>query len=297
MDVTETDLRLSDGRRLHVYDTGGDAGHDSGYGAGSGTGAGAGDPRLTVLWHHGTPNIGAPPAPLFPAASRLGIRWVSYDRPGYGGSSPDPGRSLATAAADAVAVADALGIDRFAVMGHSGGGSFALACAALLPERVRCAVSAAGLAPYDAEGLDWFAGMSDSGTASLRAAAAGRAEKEAFEATAAYDPEMFDPVDHAALGAEWSWFGDVVGPAVESGPGGLIDDDLAYVAPWGCDPTRITAPVLILHGGRDRVVPSAHGRWLARHCPSAELRLRPADGHISVLDSGAAALEWLVEHR
>ncbi|MBJ3809886.1 alpha/beta hydrolase [Streptomyces flavofungini] len=281
------DLRLGDGRQLHVYDTGRDAE------------AGTSDPALTVLWHHGTPNIGAPPAPLFPAASRLGIRWVSYDRPGYGGSSAVPGRDLASAAtdADAAAVADALGIGRFAVMGHSGGGSHALACAALLPDRVRCVVSVAGLAPYGAEGLDWFAGMSDSGTASLRAAVAGRAAKEAHEAAAAYDPEMFDPVDHAALAAAWSWFGDVVGPAVESGPGGLIADDLAYVTPWGCDPARITAPVLILHGGSDRVVPSAHGRWLARRCASAELRLSPADGHISVLDSGAAALEWLTEHR
>jgi pimeloyl-ACP methyl ester carboxylesterase len=278
--VTETDLQLSDGRTLHVYDTGTDDAEGS----------------LTVFWHHGTPNIGAPPEPLFPAAARLGIRWVSYDRPGYGGSTPYPGRSVASAAAHVSSIADALGIDRFALMGHSGGAPHAQACGALLPERVLGVVSMAGLAPFDAEGLDWFAGMSDSGVASLRAAAEGRAAKERYESEAEYDPEMFTAADHAALSGTWSWLDDVLGPAVEAGPGGLIDDDLAYVAPWGFDPAQVIAPILFVHGGRDRVVPSSHSEWLARHCPSSELWLSPEDGHISVLGSSAAAMEWLREH-
>jgi pimeloyl-ACP methyl ester carboxylesterase len=89
---------------------------------------------------------------------------------------------------------------------------------------------------------------------------------------------------------------EVVNPAVEAGPGGLIDDDLAYVAPWGFDPARVVAPVLLVHGSRDRVVPSSHGEWLARRCPSAELWLSLDDGHISILHSGAASVEWLREH-
>jgi pimeloyl-ACP methyl ester carboxylesterase len=278
--MREIDLELSDGRTLHVYDTGAERAAE----------------RLAVFWHHGTPNIGAPPEPLFPAAERLGIRWVSYDRPGYGGSTRLPGRNMASAAADSSSVADELGIDRFAVMGHSGGGSHAVACGALLPERVIGVVSVAALAPFSAEGLDWFAGMAASGEASLRAAAAGRAAKERHEASGAeYDPE-FTPADEAALSGEWSWLGKVVGPAVEGGPGGLIDDDLAYVAPWGCDPAQAIAPALFLHGGRDRVVPSAHGEWLARRYPSAELRLSPDDGHISILNSATAAVDWLREH-
>jgi len=279
--VTETNLKLGDGRTLHVYDTGtGDA-----------------DGRLTVFWHHGTPNIGAPPEPLFAAAAQLGIRWVSYDRPGYGGSTPYRDRDVASAAADASSVADALGIDRFAVMGHSGGGPHALACGALLPERVLGVVSVAGLAPFGAEGLDFFAGMAASGVASLRAAAEGREAKESYEASADEDTDPgFVPADLAALEGEWSWFIRVVRPAIENGPGGLIDDDLAYVASWGFDPAQVIAPTLFLHGGRDRVVPSSHGEWLARRCPSAELRLCPDDGHISVLNSGAAAMEWLSEH-
>ncbi|MFG1831686.1 alpha/beta fold hydrolase [Micromonospora chersina] len=272
--VTETDLRLGDGRTLHVYDTGG-------------------RDRLAVFWHHGTPNIGAPPAPLFAAADRLGLRWVSHDRPGYGGSTPLPGRDIASAAADVAAVADALGLDRFAVMGHSGGGPHALACGALLPDRVVAVVVGAGLAPYGADGLDWFAGMVPAGVASLRAAVAGRAAKEAHQASgAAYDPE-FTPADLTALQGEWSWFDSVVGPAVRGGPGGLIDDDLAYVHPWGFDPARVTPPVLLSHGERDGIAPVAHAAWLAGRCPAAELRRYPEDGHISVLRHAGSALEWL----
>jgi pimeloyl-ACP methyl ester carboxylesterase len=176
--VTQTDLKLGDGRTLHAYDTG------------SGNVAG----RLAVFWHHGSPNIGAPPEPLFSAADRLGIRWVSYDRPGYGGSTPCPDRNVASAAADASAVADALGIERFAVMGHSGGGSHALACAGLLPGRVLGVVVVAGMAPFGAEGLDWFEGFGSAGVAQLRAAAAGRAALEEHLAESDDEPE-FTPED------------------------------------------------------------------------------------------------------
>jgi len=275
--LTELDVQLDGGRMLHAYDTGSADAND----------------RLAVFWHHGTPNIGSPPRPLFAAADRLGMRWVSHDRPSYGGSTPVRDRDVASAAADVATVADALNIEQFAVMGHSGGGPHALACGALLTERVLGVVCAAGLAPFDAAGLDWFAGMGASGEASLRAAAKGRAEKEHHEATAAEAEPDFTPTDVAALSGEWSWLGSVVGPAVRDGPAALIDDDLAYVAPWGFDPADVTAPTLLLHGGRDRIVPSAHGEWLARRCPSAQLWMEPEDGHISILTSAVAAMEWL----
>lgn len=267
--MIETDLTLPDGRTLHTYDTG--EGH------------------LTVFWHHGTPNIGAPPRPLF----RPGIRWVSYDRPGYGGSTPLPGRDMASAAEHVAAVANALGVERFAVMGHSSGGPHALACGALLPDRVLAVVSVAGLAPFGADGLDWFAGMSAGSEASLRAATRGRAAKEEHQASAEFDPESFVPADNAAFDGPWGWFSDVVRPAIAGGPDGLVDDDLANVAPWGFDPAKVTVPVLLSHGERDRMVPASHSAWLARRCPSAELRLHPGDGHISVLNHAEAALDWL----
>ena len=276
--VTEGQVTTPDGRVLHTYDTG------------------AGDERLVVVWHHGTPNIGAPPAPLFAASERLGIRWVGYDRPGYGGSTPHPGRDLASAAADVSSIADAFGIGRFVVMGHSGGAAHALACAALLPERVLATVCASGLAPYHAEGLDWFAGMGAAGAADLRAAAQGRAALEHYLASAEFDPELFTSADHAALAGPWSWLLVVVEQAMDGGLGGMVDDDLAGVAPWGFDPGQVRPPVLFVHGGQDRMVPSSHSEWLACRTPGAELWLRPDDGHVSVLHAGEAALGWLREH-
>lgn len=279
--VTETDLTLSDGRVLHVYDI------DTTNGA---------DAALVVFWFHGTPNIGTPPAPLADAATKHRIRWVAYDRPGYGTSTPRPGRTVGSAAEDATAVADALGIDTFAVMGHSGGGPHALATAAHLPDRVLAVVSAAGLAPRDADGLDWWAGMGDAGRGTLGAAIAGRTELERFAEANQDGLPDFSATDWAALEHTWSWFNSVVEPAVANGPAAMIDDELAYVSPWGFDPANITAPVLFLYGDQDRVVPLGHGEWLANRCPGAELRHTPEDGHISILDLGAEAIAWLSKH-
>jgi pimeloyl-ACP methyl ester carboxylesterase len=265
----EFDLKVGDGRTLHAYDTGGDG--------------------TPVFWFHGTPNIGAPPVPLM----RDGVRWLSYDRPHYGGSTPRPGRDVASAAEDVAAVADELGLDRFAAMSHSGGGPHALACAALLPGRVTAVAALACLAPYGAEGLDWFAGMAPSGVDSLRAAAEGRAAKERQVATSTDAAPGFTDRDQAAFSGPWSWILDVVHPALAAGPGGLIDDDLAYVAPWGFDPADVAVPLLFVHGSADLMVPSSHSVWLADRNPGAELRLRPEDGHISILESAGSALDWL----
>jgi pimeloyl-ACP methyl ester carboxylesterase len=272
----EGDLALPDGRTLHYYDS-------------------ATSERIPVFWQCGTPNVGAPPEPLFAAAAAAGLRWVSYDRPAYGGSSPDPGREVASAAGDVASIADALGVDRFAVFGHSGGGPHALACAAMLPDRVAGVVSVSAPAPHEADGLDWFAGWSKNGTAEQRAAAAGRAELADYLAHADFDMDDFTKADQDALGGRWAWIGQVAGEAIEAGPAGMIDDLLAAARPWGFALSSIRVPVLIMHGGSDRMVPSAHGEWLAAHCPGAELRLPPDDGHITVLDHAPAALEWLRE--
>jgi pimeloyl-ACP methyl ester carboxylesterase len=111
-----------------------------------------------------------------------------------------------------------------------------------------------------------------------------------------FDPEQFTPADQAALSGEWSWLGDVAGKAQAGDRSGEVADELALVVPWGFEPRQVAAPVLLLHGGQDRIAPSAHGAWLARQIRSAELWLRPEDGHISVLNSGATALDWLWEH-
>ena len=272
--TTELDLTLPDGRLLHVYDTEG--------------------PGLPVLWHHGTPNVGLLPEPLVAASARLGVRWVSYDRPGYGGSSFRPGRDVASSVTDVAALADALGLDRFAVMAHSGGGPYVLACLALLPERATAGTVLAGPAPFDAEGLDWFGGLAASQTASLRAAATRRAAKEAYEGSGAgHDLELL-AVDDDVLEGDWGeWVFDATLPAMVPGPAARIDDDMAFVSPWGFDPGQITAPVLFVHGALDRVVPPAHSTWLAGRCPAAELRLFSDHGHLSILREAPGCLEWL----
>ena len=180
--VIERDVALSDGRTVRAYDTG------------------AGDPgELAVVWHHGSPHTGALLPPLLSAASELGIRLVSYARPSYGGSTPRPGRDVASAADDVTQVAEALGVGRFAVMGASGGGPHALACAALLADRVTAVVCLAGLAPFNQD-ADWFAGMRSDGA--LRAATAGREARARFAETAEFDPETFIDADWAGPSRE-----------------------------------------------------------------------------------------------
>jgi Predicted hydrolases or acyltransferases (alpha/beta hydrolase superfamily) len=120
----------------------------------------AGDPTgRPVLVHLGTPDSRHLYGPWVADAAGRGLRLICYDRPGYGGSPPQPGRSIADCAGDVRAICAALEIDRLAMWGWSGGGAHVLACAALLPDLVAAAASLASLAPYGAEGLDYFAGM------------------------------------------------------------------------------------------------------------------------------------------
>lgn len=250
----------------------------------------AGD--FTILWHHGSSQTGALLEPLLWAAAERNIRLVSYGRPSYGGSSPRPGRNIASAASDVRLIVDSLRIDRFAVMGASGGGPHALACAALMPDRVRSVACFASPAPFIDDGTDWFGGMADGGEA-LRAAQAGREARQRQEETAKFNPASFNERDYATLKTTWAALGKDVGLAAEGGPDGLIEDDLALVAPWGFDVAAITAPVLLVQGGDDRVIPAVHAEWLLRHCADAELWLRPRDGHLAILDSCALAMDWL----
>jgi len=276
--ITETDISLADGRTLHVYDTG------------------PADADVTVYWHAGTPQVGLPP---LAAVDRTDIRWIAHDRPGYGGSTVRPGRTIADVATDAAAVLDELGVARCAVLGSSGGGPNALACAALLPERVIGVACLASLAPFDAEGLDWFAGFAPSGLRELRAATQGADALRAHLAAAGDGPPdwLNDKDVDMFSGRLGPWLIRSSTEGMAKGVDGFVDDDVAAVSPWGCDPTGIDVPMLLLHGDNDRGVPFAHGQWLADHCPTAELRRFPGDSHISVLAHIDQAVDRLAELR
>jgi pimeloyl-ACP methyl ester carboxylesterase len=274
MPVTRTDVGLTDGRLLTAYDSGS---------------GGSGQP--TVVWHHGSPQTGALLPPLLSATADRGLRLVSYARPSYRGSTPRPGRDVASAADDVAQLADALGIDRFAVMGASGGGPHALACAALLPGRVTGVVTLAGLAPYTEE-FDWYAGMCTEG--GLRSAALGRDARALHAETAEFDLESFTAADWAALEGEWTSLGEDAQRAGQAGPDGLIDDDVAFAKLWGFDLGQVETPALLVHGGQDRVVPPSHSDWMLRQLPASELWFRPTAGHISILYAVPVALDWLM---
>ncbi|MDP9398381.1 MAG: alpha/beta hydrolase, partial [Actinomycetota bacterium] len=165
------------------------------------------------------------------------------------------------------------------------------ACGALLGDRVTGVVCLASLAPYAGDG-DWFAGMADPG--GLCAALDGREARARYAETEEFDEASFVSRDWAALAGPWASLGADVGRSARFGPDGLVDDDVAFVTPWGVAVEQIEAPVLVVQGGQDRVVPPAHADRLLRLAREPELWLRPHGGHVSVLDACPVALDWLL---
>jgi pimeloyl-ACP methyl ester carboxylesterase len=261
---------------------------------------------LAVLAHVGTPNSRRLYGVTVAEAVARGLRLISYDRPGYGESTPQPGRTMADTVADVRAICTALGVERFATWGVSGGGPSALACAALLPDLVTAAASLASLAPYDATGLDWMAGFSDGAVEEVRLMQTDPdASREAFErerarmlaATAEeYADELRgteDPgLDDGALLAEAGSMQAAVRVSIE----GSWDDCISHLAPWGFDVSVIAVPVLLLHGTADTAVPVAHGRWLASRIPGVDARILDGEAHGVRSRHIGEVYDWLVEH-
>lgn len=249
-----------------------------------------GNPRgYPVFLMHGTPGSRMAPRPRGLKLYPQGIRLLAYDRPGYGGSDRMSGRTVADAAADVEAIADALDIGRFAVVGRSGGGPHALACAALSPDRVSGVAVLVGIAPRDALGPEWQNGMASANQRDYAAAGTGAEQLSAvYEARAAEvraDPAsmlaFLDPhlpeadrrvvADHGIKAMLESNYAE----ALRGGAAGWIDDTLAFLAPWGFSLDRIKVPVHLWHGTEDVFSPIEHSRWLAgeiRHAKFTESR-------------------------
>ncbi len=257
-----------------------------------------GDPAgWPVLVHHGTPSCRHLYAPWVRNAAELGLRLIGYDRPGYGESSPQPGRTVADTAADVRAICAELGIDRMATWGYSGGGPHALACAALLPDLVTAAASLASLAPFDVEGLDWVAGMTRDDVDFTRLFLADEA---AARQKLDRDREslLAGPTDAAAWPGEFLVFmRSCIKEALAPGSQGWWDDNSMQLWPWGFDLADIAAPVLLLHGRQDMLVPPGHGEWLAKHIPGVEARLLDDEAHGTITDHVPEVHAWLSEHR
>ncbi|WP_214108192.1 alpha/beta fold hydrolase [Acrocarpospora catenulata] len=263
-----------------------------------------GDP---VFLLHGTPGSRLGPRPRSGLLYRLGVRLITYDRPGYGQSDSHIGRRVADCAEDVQVIADTLGLKKFAVVGRSGGGPHALACAALLGDRVTRAAALVSLAPRDAEGLEWFAGMTESNIAEYTAALQGRTHLiERLRATA--DEIKANPVRLIA-----SLYSELPKPdrrvvsdtgirrmleenyaeALRRSADGWADDAVAFARPWGFDPADITVPVLLWHGAEDVFSPISHSLWLADRIPTASLTLKTGVAHFGALDALPKILPWL----
>ncbi len=254
---------------------------------------------LPLVFHSGTPAGLVSYGPMTDTAAALGLRIVQYSRPGYGRSTPRPGRLVADAAADVAAILDHLGAGQFVTAGWSGGGPHALACAALLPGRCLAAATMAGVAPYNGDGLDWLGDMGPENVQEFAAAADGEAAltrlletaaDELSDVTAAAITEslggLVSEADKAAVSGDFAeYLAASFRAGVSTGIAGWRDDDLAFVRDWGFAlgaGQAAGAGIAIWQGGQDRMVPYAHGAWLAGQLPGARAHLLPGEGHLTL---------------
>jgi len=252
-----------------------------------------------VFLLHGTPGSRVGPRPRGNVVYWRGVRLVCYDRPGYGGSDRHEKRTVADAAWDVLAIADKLGLKQFGVIGRSGGGPHALACAALLgEERVQSVVVLGGIAPPDADELDWTGGMTESNVAEYELTRGGfdwvvdQLKRRVDQIRK--DPEsLLHELDKELTGSDRKVVNDVgirrqlidtYREALRAGPYGWIDDVLAFRRPWGFDLGKINVPVLLWHGEEDVFSPLSHTQWLAKMIPTAQLHIESGAAHFNTVE-------------
>ena len=259
-----------------------------------------GDPDgFPVLALHGTPGCRLERWPDEELYRGLGVWFVTHDRAGYGRSSRRPGRRIVDEVDDVVLLADHLGFERFGVSGGSCGGPHALACAALLPERVVRATCSVGVAPLGASGIEqdaWLAGMDAENVKEFGWAIAGEdvlfeeleAEYARIVARVAVDPTTvlgdfeLSESDRAQLARPelMQIIRESTSELALNGVGGWVDDDLAVLQPWGFEVDQIAVPVLVRYGATDVLVPPAHGAWLAENVPGCVVKVDEVAGHL-----------------
>lgn len=257
-----------------------------------------GDPSgPTVFFHHGTPGSILTATTFASIADDAGLFFVTTSRAGYGNSMRREGRSVASVVDDVRTVLDALGRASYLSVGWSGGGPHALACGALDAPRCRAVWSLAGVVPFDAD-FDWTAGMGPENLEEFALSQQGGPEYEAHIAKAADEflhgtedniIEIFggllSDVDKAALAsaAARRELADACRHGFARGYFGFMDDDQAFLSPWGFDVADIDVPVTVWYGDQDLMVPPTHGAWLSEHLRDATIEHHPEEGHISIV--------------
>lgn len=243
-----------------------------------------------ALFFHGAPSSRLRLAHLEAALIAAGVRVISPDRPGYGRSTPQPGRGLSDWPTDVSALADALGCDRFVAVGHSSGGPYAVACAARLGARVAGGIVLAGVTD-----MDWppaWDGYLDDETRLMRMPDEGSATRACAERygadgsrfLSAFAPALPDP-DQKLLENEdlVLRFARVRNEAFRQGVGGYAQDLIVQSRPWDFDPRSIGVPFRIVHGDMDTLLPLAHSRHTADLIPGSTLEVLTGHGHFTVL--------------
>jgi pimeloyl-ACP methyl ester carboxylesterase len=261
---------------------------------------------VPVIVCHGTPGSRRTRHPDPEMYERHGVRMVVYDRPGYGESDPHIGRSVADAAPDIEAIADELGFDRFAVVGGSGGAPHALACGALLQDRVLRVGALVTPAPSDTDDFDFYEGLAELNVKEFGAALEGRASIEAFIQPYA-DQFQADPdavieeilselpeVDREIASRDGfrSVMRESFVEAVRQGVRGWADDDLAFAKSWGFEPEDVHAEVRLWQGELDVLAPRTHGEYVASRLPNARFELLEGGGHF-LDEQWDVVLDWL----
>ncbi len=285
-------LRAADGRVLAVAEWGDPAG-------------------LPWIYFHGTPGgriLWWTDPTIY---RRYGLRRITLDRPGYGESTRLPGHRIADIVPDVERVTEALGIDRFVVSGASGGGPHALACAALLPDRVVRCLAEVSIAPYGVPDLDWLAGQTEGNVIEFQAAVEGEeASQRLLTELRATTLERFaenrrdwmgddyelSEADQAQAERHYARIRAHLVNGLAPGADGWVDDNFAFTIPWGFDVADIRVPVLLVYGRTDVLVPAAHGDWLADHIPNAIAWVEEAAGHLGDDSTIDRQYTWLAGH-
>ena len=252
-----------------------------------------------LVYCHGTP---APPVPMKEfeqAATEAGLTLVMPTRPGYGHSTPHPGRAVVDHAHDVRELLDHLGLASGIAVGWSGGGPHALALGAALSDRITGVATIAGVGPWGDPLFDWFDGMGagnieefgmaagpeDAFRAFLEAEAAPLATVQAEDVVAAMGPHLSE-VDANKL-SEGEFASDMAAElrrAFLVSVDGWLEDDYAFMKPWGFDFSEVKVPVSLWQGRQDLMVPYTHGEYMATRLPNVKAHLLEDEGHLTLIN-------------